>query len=553
MKNNLFITAILLMVCQLAFSQDVAQQWVSRYNGSMNLFDEGNAIILDASGYIYVTGSSFGTGTSRDYFTIKYNQLGDTQWVRRYNGLINAGDYSFAIAVDNSGNAFVTGRSDRGAPTLSDYTTIKYNSNGDQQWVAIYNGPANGVDEANSIAVDNLGNVYVSGKSPGIGTSLDITTVKYNSNGIQQWVQRLNGTGNGEDYSYSMTVDADGNVYVTGTTANTATGADLTVVKYDTDGNQLWLKKFNGVGNGGDVGKMIKTDPYGNVYVTGFTDGGSSTTYDYVTVKYNSSGVQQWLRTFNGSGNRGDFANALVVDASGNVIVTGGSIGTGIGVNDSNFTTVKYNSFGTMLWISLYNGPNNSTDVARSIAVDNGGNIYVTGGSVGSGLDDYATVKYNPSGAEQWVIRYNGPGNANDYTNSIAVDYTGNVFVTGKSYGLGTDYDAATVKYSEVVGINPVNSEIPQSYNLYQNYPNPFNPSTIISFDLPKAGFVKLNVYDLNGKLVSSIVNSEMLPAKYSFTWNSGNASSGIYFYTLTISSVSGESYTSTKKMMLVK
>lgn len=551
MKHKLFISALLLVLCQLVFSQNVAQQWVSRYNGSMNLFDEGNAITLDASGNIYVTGSSFGTGTSRDYFTVKYNQLGDTQWIRRYDGLIHAGDYSFAIAVDNSGNVYVTGRSDRGTPTLSDYTTVKYNSDGVQQWVAIYNGPANGVDEANSIAVDISGNVYVSGKSPGIGTSLDITILKYNSNGVEQWVQRLNGTANGEDYSYSLNIDESSNVYVTGATGNIGTGSDLTVVKYDKDGSLLWLKKYNGTANGGDVGKMVKTDALGNVYVTGYTDNGPSTFYDFVTIKYNSTGVQQWLQTFNGSANRGDFANALAVDASGCVIVTGGSIG--VGFTDSNFTTVKYNSDGLPLWVALYNGPNNSTDVAHSIAVDNGGNIYVTGGSIGSGMDDYATVKYNSSGSELWAIRYNGPGNANDYTNSIAVDNIGNVFVTGKSYGIGTDYDAATVKYSQLVGITPVNSEIPQSYYLYQNYPNPFNPSTIISFDLPKAGFVKLNVYDINGKQVSSIVKNQLEPAKYSFNWNSGNSSSGIYFYTLSVSSLSGEIYTSTKKMMFVK
>lgn len=551
MKHKIFISVLLLVLCQLVFSQNVSQQWVSRYNGSMNLFDEGYAIILDASGNIYITGSSFGAGTSRDFFTIKYNQLGDTQWVRRYNGAINAGDYSFAIAVDNSGNVYVTGRSDNGAPTLSDYTTVKYNSNGVQQWVAIYNGPSNGVDESNSIAVDNSGNVYVSGKSPGIGTSLDITTVKYNSNGVEQWVQRLNGTANGEDYSYYLTVDENSNVYVTGATGNTGSGSDLTVVKYDKDGNQIWLKKYNGTANGGDVGKMVKTDAVGNVYVTGYTDNGPSTTYDFITIKYNSAGVQQWLQTLNGSASRGDFANAIAVDASGNVIITGGSVG--IGFTDSNFTTVKYNSDGLPLWVALYNGPNNSTDVAHSITVDNEGNVYVTGGSIGSGMDDYATVKYSPSGSRLWVMRYNGPGNANDYTNSIAVDNIGNVFVTGKSYGLGTDYDAATVKYSQLVAVTPVNSEIPQSYYLYQNYPNPFNPSTIISFDLPKAGFVKLSVFDINGKLVSTIVNNRLEPAKYSFNWNSGYASSGIYFYTLTVTQLSGENYTSTKKMMLVK
>jgi hypothetical protein len=350
-----------------------------------------------------------------------------------------------------------------------------------------------------------------------------------------------------------MTIDESSNIYITGTTVNTGSGADLTAIKYDKDGNQLWLKKYNGGNNGGDGGKMIKVDAAGNVYVAGVTDNSPATTYDFLTIKYNSSGVQQWVRTYNGSGNRGDFANAIVVDASGNVIVTGASVGLGAVVNDSNFTTLKYNSNGVQQWVSQYNGPGNSVDVPHSIAIDGMGNIYVTGGSAGIGLDDYATVKYNSSGSELWAIRYNGPGNANDYTNGIAVDNIGNVFVTGKSYGMGTDYDAATIKYSQLVGVNPVGSEIPQTFNLYQNYPNPFNPNTMINFDLPVEGFVKLSVYDINGKQVSVIVNNQLQPARYSMNWNSGNASSGIYFYTLSVSSVTGENYVSTKKMMVVK
>ena len=96
-------------------------------------------------------------------------------------------------------------------------------------------------------------------------------------------------------------------------------------------------------------------------------------------------------------------------------------------------------------WIARYNGAGNFTDDPVAIAVDGSGNVYVTGESSGQG---YATIKYNSAGEEQWVASYNGPGNGNDRAKAIAVDASGNVYVTGESLGRGTDIDYATIKYN---------------------------------------------------------------------------------------------------------
>ena len=112
------------------------QQWVARYTGNGNA---AKAIALDSSGNVYVTGFSYGSGTGDDYATIKYNTSGDTMWIRRYNGLGNGDDAARAIALDVSGNVYVTGLS-RGSGTGYDYATIKYNSSGDTVWVRRYNG-----------------------------------------------------------------------------------------------------------------------------------------------------------------------------------------------------------------------------------------------------------------------------------------------------------------------------------------------------------------------------------------------------------------------------
>src|SRR5437773_818868 len=170
----------------------VTQAWVARYNGPGNLDDGAHAIAGDSSGNVYVTGQSLGSGTGYDYATIKYDSAGQEQWVARYNGPENSGDYAVAIAVDASGNVYVTGQS-WGLGTPPDYATVKYDSAGQEQWVARYNGPGNGGDFANGIAVDASGNVYVTGGSDDSDGYLDYATIKYDSAGQEQWVARYNG------------------------------------------------------------------------------------------------------------------------------------------------------------------------------------------------------------------------------------------------------------------------------------------------------------------------------------------------------------------------
>ena len=108
---------------------------------------------------------------------------------------------------------------------------------------------------------------------------------------------------------------------------------------------------------------------------------------------------------------------------------------------------LRYNNSGEEQWVVRYNGPGNDDDIANAMAIDASGNIYVTGRSLGNTGHDYATVKYNASGQEQWVARYNGPTNGHDVANAIAVGNSGNVYVTGSSQvgGIGNN-DYVTIK-----------------------------------------------------------------------------------------------------------
>ncbi|MCK4403992.1 MAG: alpha/beta fold hydrolase [candidate division Zixibacteria bacterium] len=209
----------------------------------------------------------------------------DTAWVRIYNGPADGVDYAFALAVDRFGNVCVNGLICNGASSC-DYATIKYDINGQTAWVRTHAGPISAPEyEDAPIAVDASGNVYVTGETDG-----DYLTIKYYPNGDTAWVRTYDGPGSEEtgepyerDQPFAIAVTDSGNVYVSGYSwggLKPASCEDFGTVKYDSDGNQLWVRRYNGPGNGDDEAWGIAVDGSGNVYVTGGSAG------DYATIKY---------------------------------------------------------------------------------------------------------------------------------------------------------------------------------------------------------------------------------------------------------------------------
>jgi hypothetical protein len=128
------------------------------------------------------------------------------------------------------------------------------------------------------------------------------------------------------------------------------------------------------------------------------------------------------------------------------------------------------------------------------------------------------------------------------------VDSKRNVYVTGLNSSPGFNYDYATIKYSQSIGINQISSNTPDQFRLFQNYPNPFNPSTKIRFDVSKSSYIKLVVYDALGKIVAIPVNENLKAGVYEAEFDGSDLSSGVYFYRIQ----AGE-FVETKKMLLLK
>ena len=248
------------------------------------------------------------------------------------------------------------------------------------------------------------------------------------------------------DFANGVVTDSSGNVYVTGGTkggldGNTSAGnTDLFVLKYNSSGTKQWTKQLGSSGR--DSANAIAIDSSGNLYVTGMTFGGldwntSAGSNDLFVVKYNSSGTKQWTEQLGSASS--DFANGVATDSSGNVYVAGATYGglDGNSKKNSDLFVVKYNSSGTKQW-TKQNGTD-MYDEARGVATDSSGNVYVVGGTKGnllgisnSGRTDAFVIKFNSSGTMQWTKKL---GTAqNDLANAVATDSSGNFYVTGFTY-----------------------------------------------------------------------------------------------------------------------
>jgi hypothetical protein len=416
---------VLLLMCAVPGFAQVDTAWVRSSGGT------SYALAVDDSGNVYVTAESASSGTGSDYATIKYYPNGDTAWVRRYNGPADGQDQPSAIAVDDSGNVYVTGFSlGIGTHWDWDYATIKYYANGDTAWVRRYDGPGNSSDAAVDIAVDDSGNVYVTGTTYDADWDYwaDWVTIKYYSNGNTAWVRIYNGSDNANDWARALAVDTAGCVYVTGSRESFSSRGDYATVKYYANGDIAWVRTYDGPASFYDDAYAVAVDGSGNVYVTGGSDAGGSDDDDYATIKYYPNGDTAWVRRYNGGPGSMDIAYAIAVDDSGNVCVTG------TGGTYEDYLTIKYDANGDTAWVRRYSGPGHYFDYASSVAVDHSGNVYVTGYiHADADYSDYATIKYYPNGDIGWVARYNGTDNGDDRAFAVAVGDSENVYVTGKS------------------------------------------------------------------------------------------------------------------------
>ena len=412
--------------------------------------------------------------------------------------------------------------------------TIKYDTNGTQLWAKFYNGPSGHWDRGEALSLDSSGNVYVAGYSQGTkpsGALFDeFLTIKYDGAGNEQWVRRRS-TAQIGDQAYRIAVDSDGNAYVTGeayAVNNSVTTQDLITVKYSPSGQELWASRF--IGAPGQPGIIplpnnpissdsggIALDPFGSVYVFGTNQ--STGVSDYLLLKYDpATGTLVWSRGWNGGSD--DYARDMAIDAGGNVYLTGETWDDDFNSATSDETwdaaTVNFDSEGNLVWARIYRGFPGKVESGRTVSLDGAGNIYVGAYSAGFANADTALIKYSPDGAEQWVYRYDNPEHSSDSVRDMAVDAVGNIYFSGTAImtnaGGTLTGDLVTVKLAPASG--PINS--PPQVSMAADWPTGSGRNLIINaYANDSDGIVgRVDFYDGTTFLGSDTT------APFSFQWN---------------------------------
>jgi WD40 repeat protein len=275
--------------------------------------------------------------------------------------------------------------------------TVAYDSaTGAQLWVSRFNGPANDVDTGASVAVSPGGSkVFVTGRSTGPTRGEDYLTIAYDAaTGSQLWVRTYNGPGNGDDLAVAIGVSPGGSsVFVTGWSIGTSNGRDYATVAYSASrGRQRWVHRYDGPPHGDDRVGSVAVSPGGStVFVTGLSDGGPTTGIDYATAAYSAStGQQLWVARYDGPGHSDAVADSVIVSPGGSKVFVAGDTQGSI----SGWATVAYSAAtGARLWASL--SPNGGA--AISVAADpDGSKVFVAGfGTSPLTDDDFVTIAYS--------------------------------------------------------------------------------------------------------------------------------------------------------------
>jgi hypothetical protein len=333
-----------------------------------------------------------------------------------------------------------------------------------------------GIDSAEAISLDAAGNVYAAGYTglkfyTGDGLagqasvgSADLFITRYNASGSKQWTHQL-GTA-GDLSAHAISSDAAGNVYVAGSTGGaldgqvSAGGYDLFIAKYDTNGVKQWTRQLGTAAY--DTALAITSDTTGNVYAAGRTGGAldgqaSAGDADFFIIKYDASGVKQWVRQLGTAGS--DIAYAITTDAAGNVYAAGytsGALDGQISAGGADFFIIKYDASGVKQWTRQLGTA--AYDTAHAISSDAAGNVYAAGytggaldGQISAGGADLFIVKYDASGKKQWARQLGTAGY--DTAQAISSDAAGNVYATGYTSGAlegqtnAADSDLFIVKY----------------------------------------------------------------------------------------------------------
>ena len=315
-----------------------------------------------------------------------------------------------------------------------------YDDMGNTLWSSQFNITNGGDVLVGNIVADGAGNVYFTGAVDNGSNSFDALTVKFNSLGNTVWQKTYNGTANGYDGGIDLVLHASGNVYITGIATETVISRDFLTLAYNSTGTLLWSQLYDGSGL---VDLAAKIGLVGsNIMVVG-AEQNSATTWNMAAVVYNHTNGTELGNTNLSPNIALDGINGFATDASDNVYIAGARQGSGTGLDA---LTIKLDSDLNILWEKTYDH-SGGDDVANALAVATNGNVSVAGYATTANGTDFLVLNYKSDGTLNWSDLRNGAKNVGDGATDVAVDADGDVFVTGYMNEVG-NLDYYTVIYT---------------------------------------------------------------------------------------------------------
>ncbi|MES2764753.1 MAG: SBBP repeat-containing protein [Bacteroidota bacterium] len=522
LRQLLFSIAILLNIISFkSFAQAQEWEWAKSAGGQGNDYSYGTT--TDNDGNLYITGrmtspsATFGTFVlngkgAEDVFIAKYDKSGNVIWARSAGG--DSLDESYSIVYDKIGNIYITGIFKSPSITFGNITLLnewpgkenifvaKYDINGNVIWAK--SAGSNGVDIAFNAAVDNVGNIYITG------------------------------------YFKSQTITFGNFILKRDTTS--ADNHNMFLVKYDINGNVQWAHSADE--SSGSVAQNVTTDTFGNIYVTGYFKN-TSIVFDTITlqsrgkndlfiVKYDSNGQVKWAKSAGGNSKETSmiFSRGITADKNGNVYLTGEFYGTSISFGDSTFSSenntnylvnyfiVKYDSSGGVKWANTTTGDMNVS--GYNIHMDITGHPWVVGYYSGQSITLGSTKLINTKGIfyDIFIAKYDSIGNIllaksvggtnSDFGFGITSDSSGSIFITGCFFSSDVDFGTKTLTNSKTdladIFIAKMNFPVtgiekePKSGTQLNIFPNP----TASQFHITnlEPGNWTITIYTLDGQSV---------------------------------------------------
>ena len=439
---------------------------------------------------------------------------------------------------------------------LSDGYLVKTNAWGEIEWTKVYDSNDNkdNSDNFRSLIVLEDGYLVVGNTDNGTRDQ-DIWVVKTNLAGIVQW-DTLYG-GNDNDEVGMILPTKDGNFVMVGAIVDNLGNKDGYLVKLDDTGTEIWSKAIGG--SNAEVFNAIALTDEDDGYIICGVQSSSALAADILLVKTDSLGNVSWQKTHGTPGDYAEGASSLLIAPDGGFILAGSTTSLGAGARDAYIIKTDASGNKDESWGDKTFGAEHQDGFGKIIRTKDGG--YLAVGSTEDYYVDYPVnewyrdvfiVKLDQNGAFEWDKVYGG--DHHEGAGMVRGLEDGSFVICGSSdsYGASGDGDIYFLRIGPegnlITAIETNRPLLPGKMHLSQNYPNPFNGSTTIRYSISKNSLVKLQVFDLSGRIVKNLVNDFQAAGDYSLSFDTAGLASGLYLYRLTTDNLS-----ETKRLLLIK